>query len=504
MDKKLLLSGAIMMANCATFSQEIVPLNQNLTTDEFSLLESGSQITSDPFAILANWFSTIDICKWAGVYYNLRKRIMALDLKSCISQQDLSGWNLGGTISPQLGNLTFRTSLDISSNFFSGFIPNELANLQGLKQMNFGHNNFSGVIPSWLGALPELELLLLDHNRFTGVIPGPWYILDSILLCNKCILNSSILNKLSYLSFTVCTGGIPLEIGSFLLNMWYNLPALEELYLSTNQLNGPIPSFIWDCKTLVRLYLAENNFTGEFPGEIGKNNILEILSVINNNLSSLIQPGIFNMSSLVYMHLAFNYFSGSVPSASSMQIRLPKLQEIFLNSNKFSGRLPSPMANYSKFTMLVMSQNSFTGPIPSTLGNVRSLKYLFLGDNNLTRESSTPELRFISSLTNCRQLEYVVVSGNQFDGLLPASIGNFSSSLRLFTAFGSRISGTIPSENGNLSSLEAIYFDNNDLTGYIPSSVGNLSRVQGIYLEHNRLQGHIPTELCQPKNLGDL
>lgn len=239
-----------------------------------------------------------------------------------------------------------------------------------------------------------------------------------------------------------------------------------------------------------------------FQVKFGRNNNLEILSVINNNLCGLIQPGIFNMSSLVYMHLAFNHFSGSVPS--SMQIRLPKLQEIFLDSNKFSGRLPSSITNYSKLTMLVMSQNSFSGPIPSTLGNVRSLKYLFLGDNNLTRESSTPELRFISSLTNCRQLEYVDISGNQFDGLLPPSIGNFSSSLRLFRTFGSRISGTVPSEIGNLSSLEAIYFDDNDLTGFIPSSVGNLSRVQGIYLEHNRLQGHIPTELCQLKNLGDL
>ena len=67
--------------------------------------------------------------------------------------------------------------------------------------------------------------------------------------------------------------------GSFLLIMWYNLPVLEELYLSTNQPNGPIPSFIWDCKTLVRLYLAENNFTGGITKRIGNLTLLWVTTI---------------------------------------------------------------------------------------------------------------------------------------------------------------------------------------------------------------------------------
>ncbi|XP_027172418.1 receptor kinase-like protein Xa21 isoform X2 [Coffea eugenioides] len=227
-----------------------------------------------------------------------------------------------------------------------------------------------------------------------------------------------------------------------------------------------------------------------------------MLDLGSNNLAGHVQPGVFNMSSLIRMSLVENNFNGSLPL--SMWTTLPNIQWLNLRTNKFTGTISSFISNASKLTLLSLTENSFTGPIPNTLGDLRFLKRLFVGINNFTRESSTPELRFITSLTNCRDLETMELSLNQFNGFLPTSIGNLSKTLTSFNAFGSKIKGTIPGEIGNISSLESINMDSNEFTGSIPSTIGKLTRLDRIYLEHNRLQGSIPAEICQLKMLGDL
>ena len=57
------------------------------------------------------------------------------------------------------------------------------------------------------------------------------------------------------------------------------------------------------------------------------------------------------------------------------------------------------------------------------------------------------------------------------------------------------LTGSIPSELGNLRDLEHLFLDNNELAGPIPSSLGNLSRLTWLDLRHNELTGSIPAEL---------
>ncbi|KAL2538990.1 putative LRR receptor-like serine/threonine-protein kinase [Forsythia ovata] len=239
---------------------------------------------------------------------------------------------------------------------------------------------------------------------------------------------------------------------------------------------------------------------GELPDELGNLN-LEQVNVHNNSLFGTIPISMFNISTMKMMRLSANQFSGHLPS--TIGLSLPNLEGLYLGNNRLTGVIPSSITNATILMILSMGANFLTGAVPN-FGNLRLLKRLLIGENNLTRESSSPELRFFSSLTNCRYLDYIEVSLNQLNGILPASIGNFSTSLQLFKAFGSYIKGAIPVEIGNLSSLEGLYLDNNQLTGFIPRTLGNLRRLQRIYLEHNKLDGYIPAELCHLSNLGDL
>lgn len=72
--------------------------------------------------------------------------------------------------------------------------------------------------------------------------------------------------------------------GSFPVGMSYNLPALEELYLSTNQFNGSILSFIWECKNLVVVHMSVNNFTRGISERVGNLTSLKELYLSYNKL----------------------------------------------------------------------------------------------------------------------------------------------------------------------------------------------------------------------------
>ncbi|XP_022863398.1 probable LRR receptor-like serine/threonine-protein kinase At3g47570 [Olea europaea var. sylvestris] len=197
------------------------------------------------------------------------------------------------------------------------------------------------------------------------------------------------------------------------------------------------------------------------------------------------------------MEVSYNQFSGHLPS--TMGLSLLNLEELYLGGNRITEVFPSSIINASKLTMLDMGLNSLTGTIPD-FGNLRLLRRLLLGGNNLTGES----WRFFSSLTNCQYLKYMEVSLNQLSGILPASIGNLSTSLQVLKAFGCSIEGAIPPEIGNLCSLVNLNFASNQLMGFIPGTIGKLTNLQGIYFVQNKHDGYIPVDFCQLTNLVDL
>jgi Leucine-rich repeat (LRR) protein len=105
-----------------------------------------------------------------------------------------------------------------------------------------------------------------------------------------------------------------------------------------------------------------------------------------------------------------------------------------------------------------------------------------------------------SQLGNLSKLERLSLTANPLSGGIPSQLGNLSNLLELDLG-GNLLSGSIPSQLGNLSKLEKLYLGFNQLSGSIPSELGNLNNLEHLFLFNNQLSGSIPSELGNLSNL---
>ncbi|KAI5419870.1 hypothetical protein KIW84_043864, partial [Lathyrus oleraceus] len=205
----LLTSVFLFCLSLQCFVASFAANTKNITTDESALLAFKSLITSDPSNKLSNnWSTSSSICNWVGVTcHEKHNRVHSLRLENM---------GLRGTLSPNLGNLSFLVILDLSDNSLSGPFPKEICRLRRLKYLDFSYNEFVGEIPAAVGDLSQLQYLYIGSNNFSGSIPN--------------------------------------GIG--------NLSQLKNWSASHNRLSGVIPETISNLSSLEYISLAFNYFSG--------------------------------------------------------------------------------------------------------------------------------------------------------------------------------------------------------------------------------------------------
>ncbi|KZV58224.1 serine-threonine protein kinase, plant-type [Dorcoceras hygrometricum] len=404
-------------------------------TDFSALLAFKHRMDDDPFGSLRSWNETEHFCDWEGILCSRRHRgrVVSINLRS---------QGLVGSLSPQLGNLSFLRVFVLQNNSFYGEIPEEFGRLRRLEVVEFSNNSFSGEIPRNLSRCSNLYYLNLIDNQLEGTIfpeVGSIFKLEALGLMK---------NNLS--------GTIPPSIG--------NLTSLRRLSLSFCGLQGEIPESFIHLQRLRFLSLGYNYFTGEIP------------------------YGLYNISSLTHLYVNFNRLHGKIPW--DVGLTLPKLKELNLAGNDFDGNVPVSLSNASFLERLSLSSSKFTGQVLIDFSRLSALQVLLL-----YLSSFEGDLSFISSLTNCTKLEVIDVGGNLFSGSLPDSIGNLSSKLSLLNIRDNQMHGTIPAGIQNLIGLTRLVFDFNLLQGSIPAGIGKLMKLKEIYMVYNQLTNEIPSSL---------
>ncbi|PRQ57773.1 putative protein kinase RLK-Pelle-LRR-XII-1 family [Rosa chinensis] len=407
-------------------------------TDRLALLKFKESIVADPHGFLNSWNGSVHFCNWHGITCRRRhQRVTALNLPDA---------DLDGTISPYIGNLSFLRTFRLLNNSFSGKIPQQVDHLFRLRHLNLSSNMLEGEIPVSLTFCSKLSIISIASNRLTGKIPS--------------------------------------EIGS--------LMKLLHLDLQKNNLTGGIPPSLGNLSSITLLSLQYNHLVGNIPEEIGRLRSLSTFAIGANKLSGMIPRSIFNISSIKIFSVALNEFRGSIPPG--IGLNMPNLLKVFLGANKFSGQIPPSFSNASQLQQFDIEENNFVGLVPTSFGKLPHLQFLGSSTNNLGSNSSN-DLGFITSLTNCSNLEILSLSSNNFGGVLPNSLVNFSTHLTKLFLGGNPIGGTILETLGNLNNLIQLSLDYNLFTGIIPASFGKLQKLQELYLNSNRLSGRIPSSL---------
>ena len=105
-----------------------------------------------------------------------------------------------------------------------------------------------------------------------------------------------------------------------------------------------------------------------------------------------------------------------------------------------------------------------------------------------------------SELGDLTSLEELSLSGNQLSGAIPPELGDLANLDHLWLQH-NQLTGAIPPELGQLTRLELLNLQENQLTGAIPQSLTNLTELRFLDLHENQLSGAIPPELSKLANL---
>ncbi|XVF24093.1 hypothetical protein REPUB_Repub13aG0097600 [Reevesia pubescens] len=405
-------------------------------TDQQALLEFKAKITGDQLGVMHLWNNTIHFCRWHGVTCSRRHQR--------VSKLDLSSLKLMGALSPYIGNLSFLRVLNLQNNSFSHTIPQEIGRLHRLQELRLHNNSFVDKLPSNLSNCSKLNIFAVGNNLLVGEIPG--------------------------------------VLGS--------LSNLKELRLNGNKFKGSIPPSLGNLSSLDWLTLAQNRLSGRIPEALGQQANLTVFSLVENGISGMIPDSIFNLSNIKLLDFGHNQFEGSLPS--DLGINMPYIEVFSVSHNQFTGSIPASITNASNLFALHTNKNKLSGNLIS-FEKLDKLERLTINGNHFGSGGATDDLSFLCSLINATTLYFLNIGENNFGGLLPECISNFSSTIFLFAIQENKIFGRIPAGIENLINLEMLVVSNNQLSGSIPLGIGRIQKLKIFWASYNSLSGAIPT-----------
>ncbi|PIA28370.1 hypothetical protein AQUCO_07100035v1 [Aquilegia coerulea] len=204
------------------------------------------------------------------------------------------------------------------------------------------------------------------------------------------------------------------------------------------------------------------------------------------------------------MNLNGNYLEGSSSKFSQDWKSSSKLKVLYLGYNNFSRGIPpsiftlnslqalslvGSLCELKNLRYLDLSENEFEGILPACFNNLTSLKMLDLRGNQVYIPSSL--------ISNLKSLEFIALSGNQFDGGLPftSPLKSLSSQLKFLD---------MSNCNLNMSTTDLLKFlhnqydlrfldiSHNNLHGSFPNwLVENNTRLETLLLRNDSLSGNI-------------
>jgi hypothetical protein len=178
-----------------------------------------------------NWL-TQPIKTWQNITYDtIARRVKELTLIDI---------DMGGTLSPSIGQLTELTRFEIQyAPRLTGSIPAELWNCNKIGRLQIKFTGMTGGIPAGIESMTSMYEINFQQTYLGGEIPAGVFNLPSLTK--------------AYLHESHFTGSVPASL--------VNATKLVRLYLQSNKLEGPLPFVDLPAENLAKVELTGNFFS---------------------------------------------------------------------------------------------------------------------------------------------------------------------------------------------------------------------------------------------------
>jgi Leucine-rich repeat (LRR) protein len=283
-------------------------------------------------------------------FNNFNGSIPSFNRSKSLKVLSLNHNNFKGLVpSTHFEGLVNLISIDLGDNLLNGSFPSSLFRLQSLKILFLYYNKFDGKLEEIPNAsLSLLEMVDLSGNNFEGPIPVSMFKLKRLrlLLLSKNKFDGAIqldvIGKLQNLS-TLALSHNNLSIDA---NIRYgheasSFPNLKRLWLSSCNLRE-FPEFLKYKSSFLYLDLSSNQISGQIPNWIWRFDFMVILNVSNNFLTDFEGP-LHNLSSnLIKLDLHSNQLQGHAPTSFQNAIYLDYSSNrfTFINITEIGSHMP--------------------------------------------------------------------------------------------------------------------------------------------------------------------
>uniref|UniRef100_A0A0D9XXU7 non-specific serine/threonine protein kinase n=1 Tax=Leersia perrieri TaxID=77586 RepID=A0A0D9XXU7_9ORYZ len=414
--------------------------------------------------------------------------VAGFELLTDLTHLDLSDTNISGEVPASIGSIQSLVYLDISTRFREVDLDNEngkiiynsysvwqlsapnmeilLTNLSNLEELHMGMVDMSGNGDWWCEHIakyaPKLQVLSLPYCSLSGPICTSFSALRALTTIE--------------LHYNHLSGSVPGFLAGF-----SNLTVLQ---LSRNKFQGLFPPIIFHHKKLRTISLSKNpGISGNLPN-FSQDSSLENLFVSSTNFTGTIPSSIINLKSLKKLGLGASGFSGTLPSSLGSLKYLGLLE---VSGLQLVGSMPSWISNLTSLTVLQFSNCGLSGQILPSIGNLRTLTKLALYNCNFS--GTIPP-----HILNLTRLETLLLHSNNFAGtveltsflkLKKLSVLNLSNN-KLLVVDGENSSSLV-----SFPKLELLSLASCNLSTF-PSILRLLHNITSLDLSHNQIQGAIP------------